>query len=135
MHDNVAIVNKVLALGDQQILLRDPLRGKGNLASTTADGGLTTTVSTAADIMRRDYRDVISCDIILAHLDAFGSTRPLTGTIMELGWAWERHTPVLAVAAESNYLMRSHPMVSQTVSHYFTNLGDAWQFILRYQLK
>lgn len=117
------------------IVILDPLRGKGDLSKSTSDGGITTGVATARDIMRRDYNDVVSCDVLLVHLDDFGSTRPMLGTPMELGWAWEHHKPVVAVAAKENYLMRNHPMVSEAVSRYFETVGAAWEFILRYYLK
>lgn len=116
------------------VRLLDPLRGKGVLGEVTTDGGITCSVATSADIMRRDFRDVVSCDVLLVNLNTWGSTRPMIGTPMELGWAWEHHKPVVAVAPPKDYLWRNHPMVSQAVSHYMDTVEDAISFIERYYL-
>ena len=112
--------------------VRNPLAGKGNLKCVTSDGGITTSVTSNKSIMLRDRRDVRESDIILAHLETFGSPRPLVGTIVELGWAWDDQTPVVAVALEDNYLMRKHPFVSECVSQYWADLDEAVDFIIRY---
>jgi len=122
-------------LSRNRIVVLDPLRGKEDLVHQTSDGGITSTLSTGKDIMRRDYRDVISSDVLLVHLDDFGSVRPMVGTPMELGWAWEHHKPVVAVASKDNYLFRNHPMVSEAVSHYFEAVDAAWDYILKYYLR
>lgn len=112
----------------------DPLRGKSDLKQVSPDGGLNHPRLSSTDIILRDYNDVKASDIILVRLDNFGSPRPLIGTIVELGWAWLMKKPVIAVAAESNKLMRTHPFVVQCVSHYFNTLDEAVYFcILEYR--
>lgn len=112
--------------------VRNPLAGKGNLKCLTTDGGITTTVTSNKSIVLRDRRDVREADIVLAHLENFGSPRPLVGTITELGWAWDDQTPVVAVAAKENYLMRNHPFISEFVSQYWETIDDAVDYIIRY---
>ena len=122
-------------LSDRRVVILDPLRGKEDLVNQTHDGGITSTASTSKDIMRRDYRDVVSSDVLLVHLDDFGSSRPMVGTPMELGWAWEHHKPVVAVASKDNYLFRNYPMVAEAVSHYFETVQEAWNYIIRYYIR
>ena len=111
-----------------------PMRGKENLAKTSKDGGITDPALTSRDIIQRDYADVSAADVILVHLERFGSERPLTGTIMELAWAWEKHTPVVAVASSDNLLMRNHPFVKECVSHYCETTEDALAILWRHYL-
>jgi nucleoside 2-deoxyribosyltransferase len=105
-----------------------PLRGKENLGVQSNDGGLTSTVNTSRDIILRDFHDVKRSDVILANLENYGSPRPLLGTIYELGWAWEQQKPVVAVCSLENTLMRKHPFVVETVSHYFETVEEACKF-------
>jgi nucleoside 2-deoxyribosyltransferase len=109
-----------------------PMRGKENLAKTSKDGGITDPTLTAKDIILRDYHDVVASDVVLVHLDSFGSDRPLVGTMFELGWAWDMKKPVVAVAAGNNLLMRNHPFVKETVAHYVESLEDAVSVLLRH---
>jgi nucleoside 2-deoxyribosyltransferase len=112
--------------------VRSPLAGKGNLKCVTTDGGITSTVTSNRSITLRDYRDVSECDIILAHLGLFLSKRPLVGTIAELAWAWQLRKPVIAVAADDDYLMRKHPFISEFVSQYVSTESEACEFITDY---
>lgn len=105
-----------------------PMRGKERLALESLDGGLTDPSLTSKDIILRDYHDVVSSDIILMHLENFGSPRPLLGTICELAWAWEQKKPVVAVVHPDNKLMLNHPFVKEAVSHYCYSMLDAIEF-------
>ena len=109
-----------------------PMRGKENLVKTSKDGGITDPSLTPKDIIYRDFGDVKEADVILVHLDNFGSERPLTGTIYELGWAWLLQKPVVAIASEDNKLMRTHPFVYDTVAHYCATLDDAIDVIRKH---
>jgi len=106
-----------------------PLRGKENLKAQTTDGGITSTISTPRDIILRDYHDVKRSDVIIANLENYGSPRPLLGTIYELAWSWEHKKPVVAVCSPENYLMRKHPFVAETISHYFETVEEACKFM------
>jgi nucleoside 2-deoxyribosyltransferase len=105
-----------------------PMRGKENLVLQSPDGGITDPNLTSKDIILRDYHDVVSSDIILMHLENFGSPRPLLGTICELAWAWEMKKPIVAIAHSDNKLMRSHPFVKEAVSHYCSTVSEAIDF-------
>jgi nucleoside 2-deoxyribosyltransferase len=107
-----------------------PMRGKK--AFKLVNGGLVDPNLSSKDIITRDYHDVEGSDVILMHLDGFGSPRPLLGTICEMAWAWQLKKPVVAIAAEDNTLMRLHPFVKETVSHYFTTVEDAASFAANY---
>ena len=69
---------------------------------------------------------------MLTHLETFGSARPLVGTIAELAWAWDQRTPVVAICAKDNYLMRKHPFISEFVSMYVETEEEAIEFLRRY---
>lgn len=123
---------------DAEFMLRDsfhvlsPMRGKQDLVSVSKDGGLTDPQLTSADIILRDFNDILRADVLLAHLDDFGSPRPLIGTLIELGWAWEHRKPVLAIADTSNMLMRSHPFIVQAITHYTKSLDEAVDVLRRH---
>lgn len=109
-----------------------PMRGKKTLDVFSKDGGVTDPWLSAKDIIFRDYGDVSQADVILAHLETFGSPRPLIGTVCELAWAWQLKKPVVAIAAEDNYLMRKHPFIAECVAHYCDKLEEAVDFTVHY---
>lgn len=119
-------------LWEHGITAISPMNSKSGLEHVSKDGGLTDPRLTNADIVLRDLRDIMRSDIILAHLDLFGSKRPLIGTIAELAWAWEHRKPVVAVASEDNALMRSHPFITRFVAHYFADMESAMSHIVNY---
>jgi len=106
-----------------------PMRDKHDLQETTNDGGLTSLRWPASAIIHRDYQDVIQSDVILAHLELFGSPRPLIGTIFELAWAWQARIPIVGIAHLGNTLMRRHPFVSQAVTVYVPDLETAYSYV------
>jgi nucleoside 2-deoxyribosyltransferase len=116
----------------EHVTVLSPMRGKANLASKSTNGGLTDPDLTPGDIILRDYNDIRSADIVLVNLETFGSPRPILGTCFELGWAYERRIPVIAVAAEDNSLMREHPFMRAVVTHYFQTLDEALSHVLTY---
>ena len=112
-----------------------PVRGKGNLFTESTDGGVTSNVLTSSDVILRDYQDIRKSDVILVHLELFGSDRPMMGTLFELAWAWEHRTPVVAIASPTNTLMRTHPFIVQAVSHYCADLDSALDILLMHYLR
>lgn len=106
----------------------DPLRAKENLSKQSWDGGVTDPTLTSKDIILRDYNDVKNSDFILMNLENYGSTRPLIGTIVEMGWAWAMQKPIIGVVSEENKLMRTHPFVVEAISHYFPTMSLALLF-------
>ncbi len=85
----------------------DPLNGK-NFESITGDGLKSDTPPNA--IIHRDYRSVTSSDLIIVNMDTFGESRPLTGTICELAWAWDKHIPIIMITTEDIYI--KHPFLA-----------------------
>jgi nucleoside 2-deoxyribosyltransferase len=121
------IAEPMLEARDFRVL--SPLRGKANLSQVSPDGGVSHPDLSPKDIVLRDYNDIVNSDVILMHLETFGSTRPLLGTVAEMAWAWKLRIPIVAVANLSNYLMRSHPFVREFVAHYFETVEEAVDFI------
>jgi len=103
-----------------------PMRNKKDLQRTSPDGGLTSTAWSSKAIITRDWGDVTQARVILAHLDLFGSPRPLTGTVCELSWAWEHRIPVVGIAGTDNTLMRRHPFIREMVTIYVPTLEEAY---------
>lgn len=110
----------------------DPLRDKKHLSVTSPDGGITTPEITSGDILLRDYQDVVSSDLVIAHLENFGCPRPMVGTIAELAWAWELKIPIIGIARADNYLMRNHPFIKEMVAHYVETVDEARKLAKEY---
>ena len=65
----------------------------------------------ARDIFTKDYHSVKDCDILIANLDTFGASRPLTGTVFEMAWAYDWRKIILTMTTDPNY--RRHPFVRE----------------------
>lgn len=109
-----------------------PMHAKKDLKMTTTDGGISTTAVTSKSIITRDRADVRRAQVILAHLETFGSPRPMLGTVAELAWAWDQRTPVIGIADKNNYLMRKHPFMAEFVTEIFETEREAADFIIKY---
>ena len=96
---------------DRGLIFIDPLNGK-EFATITPDGLKSSTPPHS--IVHRDYRSVIDCDLIVVNMDTFGESRPLTGTICEMAWAWEHRIPIIMITNEDKY--REHPFISYFAS-------------------
>jgi len=97
--------------GNESYTWLDPLNGK-DFATITPDG-LKSSMPPHA-IVHRDWQSVTSADLIIANMDTFGETRPLTGTICELAWAWEKHVPIIMITDEHKY--KEHPFLKYFAS-------------------
>jgi len=89
----------------------DPLNGE-NFAEISPDG--LKGAMPPHFIVHKDYKCVNDCDIVVVNMDTFGQDRPLTGTICELAWAWDKHKPIIMISNEDKYVQ--HPFLS-----YFTS--------------
>ena len=89
----------------------DPLNGKnfGEIDKT----GLKSDIPGKAFVYR-DFKCVAEADLIIVNTDTFGESRPLTGTVFELAWAWYLKKPVILISTEDNY--RFHPFVVDTAT-------------------
>lgn len=108
-----------------------PMRGKD--PAKLVRGGVVDPSLTARDIVLRDFNDIRRSTVILAHLEVFGGSRPLLGTIAELAWAWQLNIPVVGIADFDNvHNMQNHPFTREFISHYFTTHWEAADFIAHY---
>lgn len=98
--------------GWNKILFLDPLNGDER--ETIDKEGLTSSVIPWKAIVHRDYNSVKNSDLIIANLDTFGATRPLTGSIYELAWAWREEIPVIVISKDPMYV--KHPFIKDTAS-------------------
>lgn len=122
-------------LSEKGLSVLSPLRGKD--FSYSQDGGITIddiagAQSTTKDCVMRDYNDIIRAGVLLVNLNTWGSTRPMVGTLMELAWAWQLRKPVVAVCGKDDYLMREHPFIKDSVTHYCEAVEEAVEFVGRY---
>ena len=99
---------------DWPIIFLDPLNGKE--VNTISSDGLKSSIPPNA-ILHRDFKCVMDCDIVIVNMDTFGETRPLTGTICELAWAWEHHKPIIMITDDSKYC--NHPFLKNFASMIF----------------
>jgi len=90
-------------------------------------------------ILHRDYKAVVSADLVVANLNTFNAKRPLVGTICEIAWAWEKHTPIVVISKEKHFT--EHPFIKnfaswivsdveellkkKVINHFFKGLSDA----------
>jgi hypothetical protein len=65
-------------------------------------------------IVHKDYMCVEKSDLIIANMDTFGEERPLTGSICELAWAWDKHKPIIMITNEDKY--KKHPFLAYFAS-------------------
>jgi len=68
-------------------------------------------LATPRGIMTRDFDDCTKCDLLLVNFK--DATKPSIGTIMEVAWAFQTRTPVVAVMPEGN--VHEHPMISEAI--------------------
>jgi nucleoside 2-deoxyribosyltransferase len=124
LHWRITASVKLASVGFRVIIPRDMHKARGD--------GVDCVSVTARDIVLRDFHDLESADVILANLELFGETRQSVGTHMELGWSWFLKKPVVAVCSEMNRVMRTHPFVTETVAHYFSDLDKAIEFLIHF---
>ena len=102
-----------------QIQFCDPFNGQE--LHTIDFGGLHSSIPDKA-LIHRDYNSVKISDVVIANLDTFGATRPITGTVYELAWAWEAKKPVIVITTDENYL--NHPFILDTASFIFKSVEE-----------
>ena len=92
-----------------EITFLDPLNGQK--AEEINEEGLKSNIPGKA-FVKRDHKCVKIADLLIVNLDTFGETRPLTGTIYELAWAWLYNIPVIIITTDPNY--KEHPFIKDT---------------------
>jgi len=62
--------------------------------------------------MTRDFFDCNRADVVVVNL--LGATRVSIGTVMEIAWAYQRHTPtVVIMERDSTVNVHEHPMIAE----------------------
>jgi nucleoside 2-deoxyribosyltransferase len=91
-----------------------PMRGKDYLdQEQVIDGSYPNHVlSCSRGIMTRDYFDCTRADIVVVNL--LGAPRVSIGTVMEIAWAYTRHTPTI-VMMEKEANVHEHPMIAEAI--------------------
>jgi len=107
---------------DYPFVFLDPLNGK-DFASISQDGLKSS--RNPHSIIHRDYKSVTSADLIIANMNTFEEQRPLTGTICELAWAWEKHIPIIMITKEDKYKL--HPFLSYFASDIVSSVNELFE--------
>jgi nucleoside 2-deoxyribosyltransferase len=116
-----------LSKGWEQLVFLDPLNGDER--ETIDREGLTSLSIPGKAIVHRDYQSVVNSNLIIANLDTFGATRPLTGTIYELAWAWMKEIPVILIT--NNHIYTKHPFIVDTASVIVSSVEPSPQLTLK----
>jgi len=91
-----------------------PMRGKDYLEQEQViDGSYPAEVlSCSRGIMTRDFFDCNRADVVVVNL--LGATRVSIGTVMEIAWAYQRHTPTIVIMErDSTVNVHEHPMIAE----------------------
>lgn len=106
--------NKIKAeCNDTKFNFIDPMDAHDNPEKTIDVKGLKATDCSENDIFYRDYNSIKNSDIIIANMSTFGAiSRPLTGTIFEIAWAYEWKIPIILITDDENYI--NHPFTKMT---------------------
>jgi len=101
-----------------------PMRGKmylkemGKLGDTYED----TVLSCQRGIMTRDFFDCTRADALIVNF--LGAERVSIGTVMEVAWAFQKKTPVIAIMEKEGNL-HDHGMVREAIGFRVTTLDEA----------
>jgi hypothetical protein len=102
-----------------------PMRGKEecfrNDELITPDQYDDTILARDAGIMARDFFDCQRADVIVVHL--LRAKKASIGTMMELAWAYQNHTPTIVVCDPGD--LHDHPMVRMATKFRVASLAEA----------
>jgi hypothetical protein len=90
------------------IAFLDPYNGKE--FATIDKKGLKSHIPANA-IIHGDYMSVQKSDIVIANMNTFDGSRPMTGTLWELAWTWQMKKPFVLITDDANYI--HHPFTGQ----------------------
>lgn len=97
-----------------------PMRGKaylsdkGVLQADCDPYGALSALSSNRGILTRDFNDVTTCDVLLVNL--LGAKAPSIGTAMEIAWAFQKRTPIVA-AMEDVCNPHHHGMILEALGY------------------
>lgn len=78
-------------------------------------------MSTSRGIMTRDFFDATRCDVLLVNF--LGAKLVSMGTVMEIAWAYQRRTPIVAAMEPGN--IHEHGMVNEAIGFRVSTLDEA----------
>ena len=97
------------------------LRALGSLSPECAVEGEAGVLSRPKAIMARDFFDANTCDVLLVNL--LGATRISIGTVMEVAWAFQKHTPIVC-CIEPQGNVHEHAMLSEAIGFRVSSLEE-----------
>lgn len=101
-----------------------PLRDKPFLkgaAIVSAVGAYDHPLATSRGVITRDHLDCTTADALLVNFTGFDKLS--LGTIVEMGWAWDRRIPVVVVAPADNKHV-THPFGAELTSYRVDTLDE-----------
>lgn len=123
-------------LNDHEIQGLSPLRAKDYLRHVSGDVGFSETMdeyaaysplSTQRGLMDRDRYDATRCDVLLANL--LGAKKVSVGTVMEIAWADQRRTPIVAVIEADGSNIHEHAMVNEAIGFRVATLAEGLSIV------
>lgn len=101
--------------------LRDKeyLRTQGEL--NAGDYGAVHILSAQRSIMCRDFFDATRCDLLFVNF--VGAARVSMGTVMEIGWCYQKRTPIVCAMEPGN--VHEHAMVLEAIDYRVSTLDEA----------
>jgi nucleoside 2-deoxyribosyltransferase len=99
------------------ICFLNPLNGEDQIS----DDGLSSNIPSKA-ILTKDYAAVRSSDLCIFNMDQFGDPRIPFGTILEIGFAYEKRIPSIMITKDDVY--KKHPFISNMIDMYFETIDD-----------
>lgn len=102
-----------------------PMRGKDYLLQETRIGDAyeESVLSCQRGIMSRDFNDCKRADVLIVNF--LGAERASLGTAMEVAWAYQNHTPVIAVM-EPRGNIHDHAMIREAINFRVASLEEAY---------
>jgi nucleoside 2-deoxyribosyltransferase len=98
--------------------LRDVETFSGNCGAESSMGPL----SGARAVVARDRFDVERCNVLLVNL--LGAERVSIGTMFEIAWAHQRHTPVVLVMEADGSNIHEHAFVTEAAGFRVATLDE-----------
>lgn len=104
----------------------NPMRAKEALAKLEAISGhgneyaFMGPFATSKGVMTRDFFDCTRCDVVLVNF--IGAKKVSIGTVMEIAWAFQLHTPVI-MATDND--LHNHMMMNEATGFKVSTLEEA----------
>ena len=106
-----------------RVELYSPLRGKDYLLNEVKiqDAYEQHLFSTQRAIMTRDYYDVTTCDALVINFT--NAERVSIGTVMEIGWAYAKRTPIIIIGGKGG--IHDHSFIREAAGWWVDSTIDA----------